>query len=48
MGIFKAYDIRGVYGADLTDETFYRIARAYARFLGAPKRIVVPRDCRKS
>ena len=48
MGIFKAYDIRGVYGADLTDETFYRIARAYARFLGAPKRIVVARDCRKS
>ena len=48
MGIFKAYDIRGIYGADLTDETFYKIARAYARFLGTPKRIAVARDCRKS
>ena len=48
MGIFKAYDIRGVYGTDLTEDIFYKIARAYARFLGAPKRIVVARDCRKS
>ena len=48
MGIFKAYDIRGIYGTDLTEDVFYRIARAYARFLGAPKSIVVARDCRKS
>ena len=48
MGIFKAYDIRGIYGTDLTEETFRKIARAYARFLGSPKRIVVARDCRKS
>ncbi len=48
MGIFKAYDIRGIYGEDLTEDVFYRIARAYARFLGAPRRIVVARDCRKS
>ena len=48
MGIFKAYDIRGIYGTELTEDVFYRIARAYARFLGSPKKIVVARDCRKS
>ncbi len=47
MSIFKAYDIRGVYGRDLDDDTFYRIARAYVQFTGA-KRVVVARDCRKS
>ena len=46
MGIFKAYDIRGVYGQELTDDIFYKIARAYARFLGSPKKIVVARDIR--
>ena len=48
MSIFKAYDIRGIYGTELTEDVFYKIARAYARFLGASKRIVVARDCRKS
>ena len=48
MSIFKAYDIRGIYGEDLTAKTFYKIARAYARFLGRPNKIVVARDCRKS
>ena len=48
MGIFKAYDIRGIYGADLNEDVFYKIARAYARFLGASKKIVVAHDCRKS
>ncbi len=47
MSIFKAYDIRGVYGRDLNDDTFYRIARAYAQFTGA-RRVVVARDCRAS
>ena len=46
MGIFKAYDIRGIYGQDLTDDIFYKIARAYARFLGNPRKIVVARDIR--
>lgn len=45
MGIFKAYDIRGIYGEDLTDEVFYKIARAYAKFAGV-KKVVVARDCR--
>ena len=48
MSIFKAYDIRGIYGEELTDDIFYKIARAYARFLGGPKKIAVARDCRTS
>jgi phosphomannomutase len=51
MGIYKAYDIRGVYGVELFDRDFYRIARAYSRFLGLSGRgakVVVARDCRKS
>ena len=48
MSIFKAYDIRGIYGTELTEDVFYKIARAYARFLGAPGKIAVARDCRKS
>ncbi|MBR1920563.1 MAG: phosphomannomutase/phosphoglucomutase [Kiritimatiellae bacterium] len=50
MSIFKAYDIRGVYGDDLTQDDFYKIARAYARFCGFAGRgkVVVARDCRKS
>ena len=47
MSIFKAYDIRGIYGEDLTEDIFYKIARAYARFINAGK-VVVARDCRKS
>ena len=47
MSIFKAYDIRGIYGQDLDEAIFYKIARAYARFAQV-KRVVVARDCRKS
>jgi phosphomannomutase len=47
MSIFKAYDIRGVYGQDLDEDTFYKIARAYAQFIQA-RRVVVARDCRTS
>ena len=50
MSIFKAYDIRGVYGQDLTEGMFYRIARAYAQFCGftGKAKVVVARDCRTS
>ena len=50
MSIFKAYDIRGIYGQDLNEDIFYRIARAYARFCGftGKGRVVVARDCRTS
>ena len=47
MGIFKAYDIRGIYGQDLDEAVFYKIARAYAKFAQV-KKVVVARDCRKS
>ncbi|MCR5413943.1 MAG: phosphomannomutase/phosphoglucomutase [Kiritimatiellae bacterium] len=49
MSIFKAYDIRGIYGTELTEDIFYKIARAYAQFAGVKGgKVVVARDCRKS
>ena len=49
MSIFKAYDIRGIYGQDLTEDDFYKIARAYAQFADLKGgKVVVARDCRKS
>ena len=45
MSIFKAYDIRGVYGDTLTDELAYDIGRAFATFL-KPSKVVVGRDMR--
>ena len=33
-GIFKAYDIRGLYGEEMDEETGYLIGRAFARVLG--------------
>lgn len=46
-GIFKAYDIRGVYGPDIDDETAYRIGRALIVHFQATK-IAVGRDVRAS
>ncbi len=46
-GIFKAYDVRGVYGQNLTDEAVYRIGRAAAIYLNVPE-IAVCRDMRVS
>ncbi len=49
MSIFKAYDIRGIYGKEVDAADFYKIARAYAQFAGVQGgRVVVARDCRKS
>jgi phosphomannomutase len=45
--IFKAYDVRGIYGQDLTDEIAYRIGRAAAHYLNVPE-IAVGRDMRLS
>lgn len=45
MGIFKAYDIRGVYGVDLDEDKAYKIGRAYVKFAN-PGKVVVGRDCR--
>jgi phosphomannomutase len=45
--IFKSYDVRGIYPAQIDDETAYRIGRAIVPLLGA-KRIAVGRDMRPS
>ena len=44
-GIFKAYDIRGIYGQDLTEAIAYDIGRAYVTHTHA-KKVVLGRDCR--
>ncbi len=44
-GIFKAYDIRGIYPAELNEDMAYAIGRAYVEFTGA-KKVVVGRDMR--
>ena len=44
-GIFKAYDIRGIYGDDLTEEIAYNIGRAFVTFLKC-KKVVVGIDMR--
>ena len=44
-GIFKAYDIRGIYGDTLTAEVAYKIGRAFVTFLKCRK-VVVGRDMR--
>lgn len=44
-GIFKAYDIRGIYGEDLTEEVAHAIGRAFATLL-KPQKIVLGRDMR--
>ena len=47
MSIFKAYDIRGIYGTELTEETAYRLGRAFVCFLKCGT-VAVGRDMRKS
>jgi phosphomannomutase len=44
-GIFKAYDIRGIYGTELTDDIAFKIGRAVATFL-KPKKFVIGHDMR--
>lgn len=44
-GIFKAYDIRGVYGQDLTTDIACDIGRAFATLVGC-RNVVVGRDMR--
>jgi len=45
--IFKAYDVRGVYGENLNEEVAYRIGRAVAQYLNVSD-IAVGRDMRLS
>ncbi len=44
---FKAYDVRGLVGFDLTPDIAFRIGRAFAETLSA-KRVVIGCDCRPS
>ncbi|MCB0176033.1 MAG: phosphomannomutase/phosphoglucomutase, partial [Anaerolineae bacterium] len=46
-GIFKAYDIRGIYPTDLNEEIGYAIGRAFASFLQVDT-VIVGRDMRLS
>ena len=46
-GIFKAYDIRGIYPSQLNEEVGYALGRAFASFLQVDK-VVVGRDMRLS
>jgi phosphomannomutase/phosphoglucomutase len=48
--IFREYDIRGVVGKDLTDETVYDVARAIGTFFKAngASRVSLGRDARES
>jgi len=46
-GIFKAYDIRGLYPQEIDDDVAYRIARAFVTAIGC-KRVVVGHDMRES
>jgi phosphomannomutase len=43
--VFKAYDVRGIYGAELDEEGAYAIGRAYVEQF-EPERIAVGRDMR--
>jgi len=45
--VFKAYDVRGLYGSELDEEGAYAIGRAYAEQF-EPRRIAVGRDMRSS
>jgi len=48
-GIFRAYDIRGVYGKDLTEEVAKRIGRSIASYIdGEGKNMLVGKDVRHS
>lgn len=44
---FKAYDVRGIYGDDVTEDLAYQVGRAFVAFTGA-KRVIVGRDMRES
>jgi phosphomannomutase len=46
-GIFKAYDVRGIYPEQIDEEVAYRVGRAFVAFLGEGK-IVTGRDMRLS
>ena len=48
MGIFKSYDIRGIYPSELNEDMAYKIGRAFILFLNKKCTIAVGRDMRLS
>ena len=38
-GVFKAYDVRGIYPSELNEDIAYRTGKAYVKFLNAKKLI---------
>jgi phosphomannomutase len=40
MGIFKPYDIRGVYPTEINEKIFYKIARSCVRYFGGRKVLI--------
>jgi phosphomannomutase/phosphoglucomutase len=44
--MFRAYDIRGIYGKDLTLEIAEKIGMAFGTFIGAGKKLAIGRDIR--
>ncbi|MBR9690053.1 phosphomannomutase/phosphoglucomutase [Candidatus Woesearchaeota archaeon] len=47
-GIFKAYDIRGIYPAEINEEIVYKVAQAYTKLFNPKGKIVVGMDVRLS
>ena len=45
--VFKAYDVRGLYPSEITEELFHQLGRAFVAYLG-PGRFAVTRDMRVS
>jgi len=46
--LFRAYDIRGIFNRDLTEEFAEKLGSAFGEFLGKGKEVVVTRDVRLS
>ena len=45
--VFKAYDVRGLYPSEITEELFHQLGRAFVAYLG-PGTYAVTRDMRVS
>ena len=45
--VFKAYDVRGLYPSEITEDLFHQLGRAFVAYLG-PGSYAVSRDMRTS
>src|SRR5918995_1408737 len=46
--VFKAYDVRGLYPSEITEDLFRSLGRAFVAYLGPGRRYAVTRDMRVS